>query len=330
MTALQYTTTDSSDVNDHAASLSRWNQQYDQVSPGRFSGRVEELWLGPVQVFRESTRQAVLQRGAPCPDTLTLAAPMAGAHQGWFCGRDIEPDQALGLVGDGEFELATRGDFDIAALSIDRQFLENYTQRVDGVRFDGAPLHNGPVAPDGAANNTLRELLLATLEAARQTPRLFQQEPLRRALVHSLCDALIARVGQPGPAGGLGAEAGTAATRQRVVREARRYMADHAEEPINVPDLCEAIHVSRRTLQYSFQDVLQMSPVTYLRALRLNGVRRDLRRGGDEAVADRAARWGFWHLSRFAADYRHMFGELPSDTLRRSRAVTPGLGTPCQ
>jgi AraC family ethanolamine operon transcriptional activator len=100
-------------------------------------------------------------------------------------------------------------------------------------------------------------------------------------------------------------------------------MKAHAEEPINVPDLCEAIHVSRRTLQYSFQDVLQMSPVTYLRALRLNGVRRDLRRGGDEPVADRAARWGFWHLSRFAADYRHMFGELPSETLghaRRDRA----------
>jgi AraC family ethanolamine operon transcriptional activator len=64
-----------------------------------------------------------------------------------------------------------------------------------------------------------------------------------------------------------------------------------------------------------------MSPVTYLRALRLNGVRRELKRGGDEAVADRAARWGFWHQSRFAADYKHLFGELPSETLRQARSL---------
>lgn len=65
MTMIQYKTTTSNDVNDHAASLSQWDQQYDQVSPGRFEGRLDELWLGPVQVFRESTARAVLQRGAP-------------------------------------------------------------------------------------------------------------------------------------------------------------------------------------------------------------------------------------------------------------------------
>jgi AraC family ethanolamine operon transcriptional activator len=29
-----------------------------------------------------------------------------------------------------------------------------------------------------------------------------------------------------------------------------------------------------------------------------------------------ANRWGFWHMSQFAADYRRFFGELPSETLR--------------
>jgi AraC family ethanolamine operon transcriptional activator len=319
MSAYQYTTTESSDVNDHADSLSRWNQQYDQVSPGRFSGQLEDLWIGPVQVFRKRTGQAVLQRGVPSHDTLTVATPIAGRHGGWFCGRSIDPDHALGLVDNGEFELATRGDFDIVALCVERPYLEAYSRRVDGLSLQGLPQGNGLIDANVQANQALRELLLVTLDAVRQTPRLFEQEALRRALVHSLCDALMARLGHQGASGAD--SAGTAATRQRVVREARRYMAEHAEEPINVPELCDAIHVSRRTLQYAFHDVLQMSPVTYLRALRLNGVRRDLRLGGEEPVADRAARWGFWHLSRFAADYRHMFGELPSDTLKRAREM---------
>jgi len=28
---------------------------------------------------------------------------------------------------------------------------------------------------------------------------------------------------------------------------------------------------------------------------------------------------GFWHMGKFAADYRNQFGELPSETLRQSR-----------
>jgi AraC family ethanolamine operon transcriptional activator len=54
--------------------------------------------------------------------------------------------------------------------------------------------------------------------------------------------------------------------------------------------------------------------------MRLNRVRRELISRHEETVGDVAARWGFWHLSRFAADYRQHFGELPSAT--RSRAVT--------
>lgn len=65
---------------------------------------------------------------------------------------------------------------------------------------------------------------------------------------------------------------------------------------------------------------MQISPVTYLRALRLNQVRTELRRECTATVGEIAARWGFWHPSRFAADYRAMFGELPSAT-RRPQAL---------
>jgi AraC family transcriptional regulator, ethanolamine operon transcriptional activator len=53
----------------------------------------------------------------------------------------------------------------------------------------------------------------------------------------------------------------------------------------------------------------------------LNGVRRELKSDAraDRAVQDIAARWGFWHLGEFSADYKHQFGELPSATLRRGR-----------
>ncbi|EDT39943.1 helix-turn-helix domain-containing protein [Burkholderia ambifaria] len=73
--------------------------------------------------------------------------------------------------------------------------------------------------------------------------------------------------------------------------------------------------ISRRTVQYAFNDTLNLNPIAYLRAVRLNHVRRELRLGGP--VTSAATKWGFWHLSSFAQDYRAMFGELPSATARR-------------
>lgn len=105
--------------------------------------------------------------------------------------------------------------------------------------------------------------------------------------------------------------------------QARTYMEHHPESVLTVPDICRAIGASRRALQYVFEDVLQLSPVAYLRLMRLNRVRVSLLQTGNGSVGDVAARWGFWHLSRFAADYKSLFGELPSATLQRCGAMTP-------
>ena len=35
-------------------------------------------------------------------------------------------------------------------------------------------------------------------------------------------------------------------------------------------------------------------------------------------ITDVANNWDFWHMGQFAADYRKLFGELPSETLART------------
>ena len=57
-----------------------------------------------------------------------------------------------------------------------------------------------------------------------------------------------------------------------------------------------------------------ISPLHYLRAIRLNGVRRQLREQPHASVAEIAAIWGFSHQSQFAADYRKLFGACPSQS----------------
>ncbi len=114
-------------------------------------------------------------------------------------------------------------------------------------------------------------------------------------------------------------------TYERVVREARSFALRNCAEELRLKDLHQHVGVSRRNLHYAFEAVLGIAPGQYLRSLRLNAARRDIksRSTSECSLADIAARWGFWHPSHFAADYKRRFGELPSQTARC--AVPPAL-----
>lgn len=104
----------------------------------------------------------------------------------------------------------------------------------------------------------------------------------------------------------------------RVLRRAMAYIDEHAAGDVSLADVAAACHVSVRALQLAFRRHLGTTPSAYLRRMRLEGVRRELReRDAEETtVTEVAARWGFAHPGRFAASYRDAFAELPSRTLR--------------
>jgi len=84
--------------------------------------------------------------------------------------------------------------------------------------------------------------------------------------------------------------------------------------------LCKAAGVSERGLEYAFKEVMGLTPVSYLIRIRLHHVRKALLAAthGSTTVSAEALNWGFWHFGEFSRAYRECFGELPSDTLRRT------------
>lgn len=107
-------------------------------------------------------------------------------------------------------------------------------------------------------------------------------------------------------------------TRTYIVEKSCEFFARHIhDEGFGVLDLCNYLRISRRTLQYSFEDVLGMTPLNYLRSVRLNTARKLLMRSPLEPVQGAALDAGFSHLGRFSKYYQEFFGELPSQTVSR-------------
>jgi AraC family ethanolamine operon transcriptional activator len=109
------------------------------------------------------------------------------------------------------------------------------------------------------------------------------------------------------------------AGRLGVVHRVEQHLFDDLAVPQTVDDLCNIADTSRRTLEYSFRDYFGTSPKRFIKALKLNAARNDLLAGsyGSERVVEIASGLGFTHMGQFSTDYRHMFGEKPSETLRR-------------
>ena len=100
-------------------------------------------------------------------------------------------------------------------------------------------------------------------------------------------------------------------------------MIDYAGTSITVSDVAAHLGVSLRSLQTGFRQWRANTPNAFLRKIRLQLVRDELLRSGEETqVTTVALRHGFSHLGRFSAFYQSTFGEVPSATLRRSRATS--------
>jgi AraC family ethanolamine operon transcriptional activator len=111
--------------------------------------------------------------------------------------------------------------------------------------------------------------------------------------------------------------------RHRLVKKAVEFVIERLDQSIHMETLCREVGASPRALEYAFHAIYGMGAMRYLRTIRLNEVRNALLHAGGSnraTVTSIAMDWGFWHLGEFAAAYRRLFGEPPSETLRTAEA----------
>ena len=104
-----------------------------------------------------------------------------------------------------------------------------------------------------------------------------------------------------------------------IVRDALAFVERKGATNIQVKDLTNSVRVKYRTLLRAFQRHLQMTPKRYLRLRQLNLVRRALCAPEASSAMNIMADFGVTEFGRFATEYKRLFDELPSETMRRAR-----------
>jgi AraC-like DNA-binding protein len=167
-------------------------------------------------------------------------------------------------------------------------------------------------APQALAR--LRALHAAAGKLAERNPEIIVNSDAARGLEQTLIEALVGCLAHRLEDKSSSAERRHAA----VMRRFWRVVDENAGQPLYIPEICNAVQVSERTLRACCQEHLGMPPKRYLLLRRMALARRSLceAAGGVMSVTQIAMRYGFWDLGRFAAEYKALFGESPSATLR--------------
>lgn len=101
------------------------------------------------------------------------------------------------------------------------------------------------------------------------------------------------------------------------------WIRHHFTEDISVEDLAAKAYMSPSTFRAHFRNVAGMSPLQYLKNLRLQEARHLMLNSSLDAVTA-AVQVGYESASQFSREYRRMFGEPPHRDIHRMRNMSAG------
>jgi len=316
--AVHRRTRQNADVDLQASALiyERWGQRYDQLSAGRFDGSLHEIQLPAFTLLRETSNRVLLQKGCTPEGVFAIGSVLSLAEHGYHCGEIMRHRSAALLDPKTEFEIRTPESFDlVAAVFTPQELCANLDDSTIDHRELEHDLLRSSKTIDSTYSEALADFLLRAFETSQESPeRLFIPSNQKQ-----LAEEFYALISETVALGQGNQVRSVCPNRERITRRVRAFLDANPESALSITDICDEVGVTRRTLQNAIQEVFGISPQHYLKAIRLNGFRRALKAcaPGRESIGDVAARWGFWHLSQLAQDYRRLFGELPSQTRER-------------
>lgn len=292
------------------AIFSTWQGRFEQFTSGRFQGTIRIAQGNLVRVFSVEANQRMVVRGLDSSGLCTFCPVTDSAASCIWQGRHYDSGQLAIKRSDADVDVCTSRGVSAAALELKPAALQAAIRTLlsteESLHLDGWTAYSLP--------------LVAFLELGQQFARLLNRgladpsllaSPEGHRLEQECVRSLVASIntGTSRPRVSLSA-------RSEFVRRTEDLMRSRLGDALGAIDLCREIGVNDRTLRLAFRERYGVGPMTYFRFLRLNAVRSRLRTDPLVAIADAARDCGFHHLGNFAADYRRLFGLLPSETAR--------------
>lgn len=280
---------------------------------GNFRNHKDYLVTPSAVLYRETFDAGLRIHGLTPANMLTLSVPLrTGSRTAYWRAPPAANGLPITLPGGLDVVLDAGHDHIILLISIDllerdfpAELLPRLLEAAARRRLAGTP----------AKLERFGQWQLGVLAEALQRPDAFRHA----AAVHAFEQDILRQIAAIVTSTRESRRLARAPLRRLGLDRALAYLRSNDPARIKISDLCRIAGVSERTLEYGFREAVGLGPMSYLRRQRLHAARRALLTANVDAanVTGIAHSLGFVELGRFAAQYRRLFGELPSQTMTR-------------
>jgi AraC-like DNA-binding protein len=281
---------------------------------GHFRVDATQAGLNALRIQRFMVARPLVSTVEVAPDRTSIGFLIEGSSSNLqHCGAEVTPDDILVYRYDVVHQ-RSESNFRYGTMSVAAEDFPALCKTIVGREL----LKNPPASilrPDPALRARLLTLHRTVGQLAHDTPELLESPEVRRALEENLVHVMIRCIAE-----GTGVETTTGGRRHHtIIALFEDFLAAHPDRPLYLTEICAGIGVAERTLRAACEEHLGMGPIRFLTLRRMHLAHRALLSAdaGKTNVTRIVTDLGFWELGRFSVAYRAMFGEPPSETLRR-------------
>src|SRR5215471_4660622 len=298
------------DPDDYTAAIRGTTAELTVTGRGEFAAEIVRIELSRMVVtrFRDNLPRVYHSVNFPGRGGISFRTEPGPSYL--MSGVEMEPTNLARLRENHESHHHSSGPASIGLVSLPVEDMASI-----GGHILAPPRETLSVTPPPLQMARLQRLHAAAVRLAETAPEIIANPDAARGLEQAFVEAGVDCLGKAR----VGEDSVARRQHQLIMRRFHRVLEEKPGESLYITEVCRAIGVSIRTLQMCCQEELGMGPKRYLLLRRLHLARRALRAAAPDAttVTDIATRCGFWHLGRFAGEYRSLFGESPSVMLHR-------------
>lgn len=294
-----------------------YNMDVINLNPEEFEYKQIIVPLVECSLIYQSTNTALSTRSSIYEgfESCFILGPHA---RGNIDGLELNPYTMIAAGSDAQGDLVLENDFETVALIVPPRVLDKHLNLRGKKRNFAIPTKPEVWHPAKQEARDLFELGVRIAEAAESAPEIFNGSHWARYGAQiEFMDALLASIESCIPDECFDTDK-IGRSHSQIVKACKDYTLSLDGRRPYLSELCATANVSERTLQNAFNNIMGMSPLTYLHRLRLHRARDELRKAKSDSttVTDVAMNWGFRHFGDFSRTYKNCFGEVPSITLR--------------
>lgn len=102
-----------------------------------------------------------------------------------------------------------------------------------------------------------------------------------------------------------------------------QHVSDHLDEPITIEDMAAHVGMSRAVFHRRFKEATTMSPIQFVKGIRLNNAA--MRMAGGMTVSEAANEVGYASTSQFSREFKRMYGQSPKQWSQTKQPLPAGL-----